>query len=139
MYLNFDGSSSTTVTGQVFSIGETDNKITITDTRAGNWNILGGTDITLNCAVAFDSMNNVAKVFYYNQTTRAAEVKADVTAILVAESVSDPATVQFDVSDECMFFKIGASVYHYNGTDYLNVTITDNQNNPTNFVNAVFD
>jgi hypothetical protein len=123
----------------VFAIGETNNKITITDTRPGNWNIIGGTDITLNCAVAFDSINNAAKIFYYNQTTRAGEIKADVTAILAAESVSDPATVQFDVSDECIFFKIGASVYHYNGTQYENVTIHDNQNNPTNFINSVFD
>lgn len=61
-------------------------------------------------------MNNVAKVFYYNQNTRAAEVKADVTTILAAENVVDPSSVQFDVSDECMFLKIGDSVYHYNGT-----------------------
>jgi hypothetical protein len=73
MYLNFDGVSSTTITAQIFAIGETNNKITISDTRAGNWNILGGTDITLNCAIAFDSMNSVAKIFYYNQNTRLAE------------------------------------------------------------------
>jgi hypothetical protein len=100
----------------LFVIGETANKITITDTQTGNWNILGGTDVTFNCAVAFDSINNLAKVFYYNQTTRTGEIKADVTAILAAENVADPSTVQFDVSDKCKFFKIGTSIYHYNGT-----------------------
>jgi hypothetical protein len=45
----------------------------------------------------------------------------------------------FDVSDECTFFKVGTSIYHYDGSQYVNVTITDNMNAPTNFMNAVFD
>jgi hypothetical protein len=47
--------------------------------------------------------------------------------------------VLFDVSDECTFFKIGASVYHYDGTEYVNTTINDDQNIATNYVNAIFD
>jgi hypothetical protein len=52
-------------------MGETGNKVTISDTLVGNWRVLGGTDITLNCALAFNTLAPGAKVFYYNQTSRA--------------------------------------------------------------------
>ena len=72
MFFNFIAQSSTTsVTGQIFVMGETGNKVTISDTLVGNWRVLGGTDITLNCALAFNTLAPGAKVFYYNQTSRA--------------------------------------------------------------------
>jgi hypothetical protein len=38
-----------------------------------------------------------------------------------------------------MFLKIDTSIYYYNGTEYIKTNINDNQNAPTNFLNAVFD
>jgi hypothetical protein len=35
--------------------------------------------------------------------------------------------------------KVGPSIYHYDGSLYLNSTIHDKEDNPANFMNAAFD
>lgn len=83
MYFDFE-SGETDVKGLIFVMGETDNKVTIQQSLTGNWQILGGTDITMNCAVLLNTLSPGVKVFYYNQATRESELKADVGVLFAA-------------------------------------------------------
>jgi hypothetical protein len=79
----------------------------------------------LSCLAAYDSGSTATKLFYYNQTTRLAEEKADISAILLSEGIANPAVVNIGVSHKCMFFSIGDIVYSSNTTNYNNVTVPD--------------
>jgi hypothetical protein len=79
----------------------------------------------LSCLAAYDSGSSATKLFYYNQTTRLAEEKADISAILLSEGIANPAIANIGVSHECMFFSIGDIVYSSNTTNYNNVTVPD--------------
>lgn len=61
-----NGSAMTVVTGQFFSRGSTNNKLTVVASQPGNLSILGGTDQTLDCVVAVDSVSSTVRTFYYN-------------------------------------------------------------------------